>query len=152
MTPVATFMMDFEFSDRRPPIQGLTSGHHTVSHHAEDPNKIMQLRLIHAWYGERFASLVNKMKSARDVDGRTLLDNSVLSFSCGMGDGNQHSGRDIAIAVAGTAGGRLRTGRVYTTKRPVADLHRTILRLMGASGPEADGFGDGTGPIAELMV
>lgn len=152
LTPMLTYMLDFEFSFRKIPAPGVTSGHHPVSHHGGSPGAIAQLRLIHAWYGEKFAALVARMKTARDVDGKTLLENSVLSLSPGMGDGNAHSGMDIPLIVAGGGQGRLRTGRVFAGRRQLADYHRTILRVMGANTPESESFGDGTGPIAELLV
>lgn len=148
VTPVASFMMDFEFSDRLLAIPGVTSGHHGVSHHEDDGDKIRQYRLIQAFYADRFARFVERMKSVRDPDGRTLLENSVLQLCSGMSDGNDHYRGDLPMVLAGTAGGRITPGRVLDADLPLANLYRTIMRLMGASGAEVDAFGDGTGDLA----
>lgn len=148
-TPVVTFMMDFEFSDRLLQIPGVTSGHHSVSHHEENGDKIRQYRLIQGFYAQRFASFVERMRSVTDVDGRTLLDNSLLTFSSGMADGNDHNRTNLPLVLAGTAGGRITTGRVIAADRPLADLWRSIMRIMGVPAETVDTFGDG---LADLPL
>jgi len=152
LTPVATFMMDFEFSDRLVSIPNVTSGHHTVSHHESDPGKIEQLRGYGAWYAARFAGLVQRMKSAVDLNGLPMLDNSILVLGSGINDGNAHARLDVPIVIAGKAGGLITPGRAFDADRPLADLWRTIMTVMGGSGPEVDGFGDNTGVIDELLM
>lgn len=148
VTPVVTFMQDFEFSDRLIDIPGVTSGHHSVSHHEENADRIAQYRLIQAFYAERFRSFVERMKSVRDADGRTLLENSVLMLCSGMTDGNSHDRTEIPMVVAGTGGGMIRTGRVIEADQPLAALYRTTMRIMGATGPAVDTFGDATMDLA----
>jgi hypothetical protein len=152
LTPVATFMMDFEFSDRLVSIAGVSGGHHTVSHHAEDPAAIEQLRLYGSFYASRFAAFIERMKAAVDLDGRPMLDNSIMAFGSGLNDGNAHARLDVPVMLAGAAGGRITPGRVIDANRPLADLWRTVMTTMGCTGPEVDGFGDSTGTIDELLT
>ncbi|HWB73631.1 MAG TPA: DUF1552 domain-containing protein [Nannocystaceae bacterium] len=152
LTPVVTFMQDFEFSDRLVAIPGVSTGHHTCSHHEEDPGKIDQLRAYNNFYAGRFAAFVQRMKDAVDLDGAPMLDNSVLVLSSGLNDGNAHKRLDLPAVIAGTAGGMITPGRVLDADRPLADLWRTIMTVVGASGPEVDGFGDSTGVIDELLT
>ncbi len=152
LTPVATFMMDFEFSDRLVSIPGVASGHHSVSHHEEDPGKIEQLRLYGAFYAARFAAFIERMKTSVDLDGRPMLDNSIMVLGSGLNDGNAHARLDVPVMLAGRAGGRITPGRVIDANRPLADLWRTVMTAMGATGPEVDGFGDNTGIIDELLT
>jgi Protein of unknown function (DUF1552) len=151
LTPVATFMMDFEFSDRLVSIPEVGTGHHTCSHHEEDPGKIAQLRAYNAFYAGRFAAFVQRMKDTVDLDGSPMLDNSVLVLGSGLNDGNAHKRLDLPVVLAGTAGGMITPGRAIDADRPLADLWRTIMTLVGASGPEVDGFGSNTGVIDELL-
>ena len=152
LTPVSTFMMDFEFSDRLVSIPNVTSGHHTVSHHESDPGKIEQLRSYGAWYAARFAGLVERMKTAVDLNGQPMLDNSILMLCSGLNDGNAHARIDVPVVLAGGGGGLIQTGRAIDADRPLADLHRTIMTVMGCDGPEVDAFGDTTGVIDELLA
>lgn len=151
LTPVVTFMMDFEFSDRLVAIPGVGTGHHTVSHHQDDPAKVEQLRLYNGFYAGRFAAFVQRMKDAVDLDGAPMLDNSILVLGSGLNDGNSHRRLDLPLVVAGTAGGAITPNRVIDADRPLADLWRTIMTVLGAGGPEVDGFGGNTGIIDELL-
>ena len=144
VTPVVSFMMDFEFSDRLISIPGVSGGHHGISHHEDNGGKIDQFRLINAFYAQRFARFVERAKTVRDPDGRTLLENSVFQLCSGMSDGNDHDRRNLPMVLAGNGGGAIRTGRVIEADRPLADLYRSIMRVMGASGPDVDSFGDAT--------
>ena len=144
VTPVVSFMMDFEFSDRLISTPGVSSGHHGVSHHEDTAGKIDQFRAINAFYAARFARFVERAKTVRDPDGRTLLENSIFQLCSGMSDGNDHDRRNLPMLIAGNGGGAVRTGRVLEADRPLADLYRSIMRVMGASGPDVDNFGDAT--------
>lgn len=152
LTPVSTFMMDFEFSDRLVSIPNVTSGHHTVSHHEGDQAKIDQLRAYGAWYATRFAAFVQRMKDAVDLNGQPMLDNSILMLCSGLNDGNAHARLDVPVVLAGRAGGLIEPGRAIDADRPLADLHRTIMTVMGCDGAEVDEFGDTTGVIDELLA
>lgn len=152
LTPVATFMMDFEFSDRLVSIPNVASGHHTVSHHQGDQANIDQLRLYGAWYAARWAGLVERMKTSIDLNGQPMLDNSIMMLCSGINDGNAHTRLDVPVVLAGGAGGLITTGRAFDADRPLADLHRTIMSVMGCDGPEVDEFGDTTGVLDELLA
>lgn len=147
VTPVVSFMMDFEFSDRLLAIPGVSSGHHGVSHHEDNGTKIDQYRRIQAFYAQRFAAFVERAKTVRDPDGRTLLENSVFQLCSGMSDGNDHDRSNLPMVLAGNLGGAIRTGRVLDADRPLSDLYRAIMQAMGATGPDLDTFGDPGAPL-----
>lgn len=117
----------------------------------DDALLIRQLRLIHGFYAQRFGNFVRRMKSATGIDGKSLLDSSVLMFSAGMSDGNAHDANNVAVVVAGGGGGRITPGRVIEVDQPLADLHRTVMELMGVTGPEVENFGDNTGGLPALL-
>ena len=55
------------------------------------------------------------------------------------------------MIVAGRGGGRITPGRVVAVDRPVADLHRSVMEVMGVTGPEVEDFGDNTGGLSEFL-
>ncbi len=145
-------MEDFEFSGRRLAIDGVSGGHHDLSHHGSDPDKIRQYRLIQAFYAERFRTFVERMKSVQGVDGKPLLDSSVLMLCSGMSDGNEHTRDELPMVIRGTGGGRIAPNRVLEADRKLASLWRATMRLMGVDGEVVDSFGDAAGDLEELTA
>ena len=46
---------------------------------------------IDAWYMKQFARFLDKMEQTRDVDGNSLLHNSMIVYGSGNSDGNRHT-------------------------------------------------------------
>jgi hypothetical protein len=64
-----------------------------------------------------------------------------------ISSGQNHGARNIPVAVAGGAGGRLKGGRIVRAKgETIASLHRSILEMMninekmGGGSGKLDGF------------
>ena len=148
-TRVATFMFGNEVSGKNFSfIEGVSGGHHQISHHENDAAKIAQYQKINIWHIQQYGYLLDKLKSIKEGNG-TLLDNCMVMFGSGMKDGNAHAPENLPIVLAGKAGGQLATGRhlVYDKKMPLCNLYRTMLSCMGT--PQ-DSFGDSTGELAGL--
>ena len=64
-------------ADGRTSWIGVPDGHHSVSHHQLDPEKITKATKINAYHVSLFGYLLEKMKNTRDGDG-TLLDNAIM--------------------------------------------------------------------------
>ena len=77
MTRVISFMMAREGSNRSYRSIGVTDGHHSVTHHQNDPEKIAKTIKIDELHVQSFAYLINKLNSTPDGDG-TLLDHSMI--------------------------------------------------------------------------
>jgi Protein of unknown function (DUF1552) len=152
LTRVVTFIMDFEFSDRLLPISGVTSGHHSVSHHGEDPDKVRQFRLIQAFYARRWAGFVSKLQGVQVAPGKTLLDESMVMLGSGMSDGNSHDRSKVPLVLAGRGQGKLRTPRVIDTNLPLSALFRALLRASGRPEAEIASFGAGQGELSQVLV
>ena len=54
---------------------GISDGHHSVTHHQNDPEKIEKVTKIDTYHTELLAYYLGKLKSTPDGDG-TLLDHS----------------------------------------------------------------------------
>ena len=156
-TRVASFMFancvsgrNFSFLD------GVSGGHHDMSHHENKPDKIAQYRRITRWHAEQFAYLLEKMQSIPEGDG-TLLDNSMVLFGSSMSDGNRHDPNNLPIVLAGKAGGAFKTGYHFasndlnrrTRGEPLCNLYTTMLRTMGTG---IDTFGDAEKPYSRILV
>ncbi|MGC3961091.1 MAG: DUF1552 domain-containing protein [Verrucomicrobiota bacterium] len=107
-TRVATMLISKEGSDRVFPDIGVMGGHHTMSHHRGNSELITQLAQIDLWYTQQLAKFLEKMEATKDVDGNSLLHNSMILYGSGNADGNRHTHFDLPILVAGSGGGASR--------------------------------------------
>ncbi len=156
-TRIVTFMLGNAGSQRTHPFLDIASGHHDISHHQSDPEKIAQLAKIGAWEVEQLSYLLGKLAAAPDsVEGQSVLYNSAVFFSSEISDGNRHNHDDMPIILAGHAGGKLSPGKHIafksdrdTPKQKVSNLLVTMLEAAGV--PQADAkLGDSTGSLPEL--
>jgi hypothetical protein len=112
------------------------------------------------WRYRQFAHLVSRMDSVTDVNGRTLLDNSLVY--CGNelsdpGHGGTHL-QSMPVLTAGSAGGKLVTGEyIDFGARLMNNLLVTIFNVMGLGPADYErngvaGFGDYEGNRAEVYA
>ena len=145
LTRVITFMMGRELSGRTYPEIGVHDGHHPISHHQGDREKLATLTRVSTHHATAFAYFLERLRATRDGDG-TLLDHLLVLYGCGMSDGNSHSPDNLPILLLGGAGGRLLGGQHlrFPTDTPIANLHATILPMLGVG---VDRFGNSTGTL-----
>lgn len=147
LTRVVTLMMENAGSNRYFDFLGVPGAHHELSHHQGNPNTLEALAAIDTWEVERYASLVGKMRDVIELDGSTLLDNSLVYFSSEISDGDRHNHDDLPVLLAGSGGGYLTPGRhlAHAEEAPMADL---FLAMLEAAGVTPGTFGqDGTRPL-----
>lgn len=148
-TRIASFMFGNAVSGKSFTfLEGVTGGHHQLSHHENDPAKMEQYARIGAWHVEQYAYLLDRLRSVREGE-KTLLDNSMIVFGSALRDGNSHNPHNLPIVLAGGNGRGIATGRhlVYEQDTPLCNLYRAMLER---SGIPADRFADSTGPLANL--
>ncbi len=148
-TRIATFALAHEGSGRSFPELGISEGHHYLSHHGSDQAKTDKIAKIDAYYAERLSAFLTKLNSIREVDGSTLLDNSMIMYGCGIGDGNRHNHDDLPIIVAGGAGGTFQTGRHVKFSKDVP-LSNLYLSMIDRYGIKMDRFGDSTEVLKDV--
>jgi hypothetical protein len=127
-------------------LEDITSDHHSMSHHKNDPRQVKQYTRICTWYTNQVAYLLEKMRGIDEGDG-SLLDHSLVLYGSGMKDGNGHIREDLPILLFGKGSGRFKQGRHLACKphTPLANLHLSLLHKFGV---EADSFNGGsTGTI-----
>jgi uncharacterized protein DUF1552 len=145
LTRVVTFMIGREFSGRTYPEIGVPDSHHPISHHENDPEKIVKLAKINAWHAKLFGYLVNRLQSTPDGDG-SLLDHSMIMYGGGMSEGNTHDPTNLPVLLVGGGFGQLKGGRHlrFAKDTPLANLHITLLHKLGL---EVEKIGDSTGAL-----
>lgn len=147
-TRIATFMLAREGSNRTYREIGVPGGHHGLTHHRNDEEKIRKISKINRYHMELFSYFLKRLDSIQEGDG-TLLDHSMVLYGSGLADGNKHTHHDLPVLVAGRAAGGLHPGRHlrYDTETPMANLYLTLLDRMGVH-PET--IGDSTGRLEHL--
>jgi Protein of unknown function (DUF1552) len=131
-------------------LEGVSAGHHDVSHHANDADKLRQYQLINKWYLGQYAYLLKKLQDAKEGESN-VLDNSVVIFASALSDGNSHNPHKLPVVVAGKAGGKIATGQnlVYAEDTPLANLWVSVL---DAFGTPVERFADSTGPLKGVLA
>jgi len=109
-TRVITFMSANEGSNRPYRSVGVNNGHHELSHHRLDLEKIDQLKKIDLFLMTEFARFLNKLKETPEQSGN-LLDNCMVMYGSGLSDGNRHRHDDLPIILTGRGGGTIKSGR-----------------------------------------
>jgi hypothetical protein len=130
-------------------LPGVSAGHHDVSHHQKDPDKLRQYQLINQWHVAQYAYLLQKLQSMREGES-TVLDNSMVLFGSALSDGDSHNPHRLPLVLGGGGGGRILSGQhlVYGDDSPLANLYVSMLDAFGAP---VERFADSTGPLAGLM-
>jgi hypothetical protein len=149
LTRVATFPIANDGSNRPYKHIEVPEGHHDLSHHGSDPKKLEKIAKINKFHVEQLAYLTGKLKAAKEADGTNLLDNIMLVYGSGLGDGNAHNHDNLPILLIGKGGGTIQSGRhiVYPKRAdtPLMNLYLALFQRMGA--PTAR-FGDSTGVLS----
>jgi hypothetical protein len=151
LTRVATFMVGPERWNTPFMYDGLFDkpmSHHQMSHNQKQ--FVDELLKVDRFHMEQFAYLVQRLDGIVESDGTTLLDNTLLTYGSGLGDGSTHQYTDLPIVVAGSGGGRLSMGQHHhcADGTPLANLWLTQANAMGLN---LDRFADSTSEIAELL-
>lgn len=128
---------------------GHSTNHHQLSH---DNNRPLQTE-INIWYAKQFAYLLEALKSRTDVDGSSLLDNTMAVWGNELADGALHSVSPAPFVVAGRAGGYLKPGRFLQFPKDTQH-HRLLVSMCHAMGlEETTKYGkldQGNGPLLGL--
>jgi hypothetical protein len=137
------------------------NGHHDISH----SNDVNAQYIIDKFYCDRTAELLAEMDSTMDVDGNTLLDNTLVVFWNEASNGNAHGAVDMPVLLFGGRflkmkggsfltlgqGGQMSQGSYSRPNPPyMSDLWVTTAHAWGYGLPA---FGDAiwnTGPIAGI--
>ena len=134
------------------PFEGITLGYHSLTHHGKRPDLLKELTIIETFYATQFSRFLTQLRDTPDVDGRSLLESTVVLFGSGMGNASSHSSRNLPIMVAGggfRGGNHHRFQRHGRDGRPLSDLYVSILQQLGV---EQDSFSTSTSNLNHLLT
>ena len=161
-------MLGYALGVRSYAFMGVPGDGHGHSHHAGNAAKIASEKRIDVWRVEQFTKLIQRLKGIQDVDGQSVLQNSLVYYTSEIANGNNHNQDNKPILLAGQLGGAIKTGRlvefpensagvfrrcdefskVGCGQPALGNLYVTLLRNYGVN---VNTFGDsGTGTFTNL--
>ena len=147
-TRVASFMFANAASNRAYTNLSIKDGHHNISHHGNSREKQQKISEINTFHMSLTNHFLTRLDSISEGDG-TLLDNCMVLHGSGIADGNSHSHKDLPIALFGSGGGTINTGRHIQLRSgtPLTNLYRSMLKRVGAP---VEKFSDSNGMVEEI--
>jgi hypothetical protein len=149
VTRVASLQWSFARSSLVHAWAGSTQGHHDMSHFGASA----ELTGINTWYAQQLAYLGQALADTPDVDGQTLLDNTLIYWCSEVAWAYTHSFLNLRAVLLGGGGGAIRTGQhIDVGGQPHQKLLATLLNAMGIMETT---FGDpayGSGPLAGVLA
>ncbi len=153
ITNVCTFMLGPERWDATLMYEGVFENpvqHHNMTHNQKGDG-YKNLQKIDIFHMQQYAYLIQRMKDMKETDGSCMLDNSVIAYGAGLGDGATHQYYDLPMIVAGKAQGQIKQGRFI--KLPSGTLNSNLwLTMAQLMGLEIDSYSDSTGVISDLWT
>jgi len=148
LTRIVTFgwasgQSQVNFSHLIPGVQD--ARYHDITHFGSNPSG--DAMAVHRWYNEQMAPMLRALRDTPDLDGRTLLDNTLVVIWSEMRTGT-HTFDNVPIQLFGALPGNR---RLDYGGRPTNDLW---LAIANRFGHPMTTFGDPercTGPLADLF-
>lgn len=132
-----------------PPIEGVSLGHHDLSHHGKDPSKLSQLQIVEQETMKTVRDLLSKLQQSKEADSN-LLDRTTIFLGSNLGDGSSHSTKNLPVLLAG---GGFKHGQHLAfnpdNPPPLCNLFVNMLQRMGI---ETDKFGTSTGTLTGVEM
>jgi hypothetical protein len=149
-TRIATYMFANAGSNRSYKEIGVPDGHHDLSHHGGDAQKLEKIRQINRFHVSQLSYLLRRLKSITEGEG-TLLDNCMICYGSGLSDGNRHNNENLPVLLAGRGGGTIDPGRHirYEEETPMCNLFMAMLEGVGV---QTRYVGDSTGTLRGLRL
>ena len=153
ITNVSTFMIGPERWDATLMYEGVFDKpvqHHNMTHNqkGEGYKEVQKIDIFHM---QQYAYVIQRMKEIKEADGSTMLDNSIVAYGAGLGDGSTHQYYDLPMIVAGHAQNQMKQGRFLKVKSGTlnSNLWLSFAQMMGLG---IDSYADSTGTISELWT
>jgi hypothetical protein len=127
--------------------QGDLLGYHGLSHDGDNNNGFAT---VNHWFVQKFASLLDRLSKSIEADGKSVLDNTLITFMSGM-QGSSHQLTKLPVVLAG--GGAVFKNDYhnnYATQVRLADVHLTI--MQAGFGVPLTKFGYSGGTVPSLLV
>jgi hypothetical protein len=135
-TRIVTLALTNEGSNRPYPEIDVSDGHHDLSHHQNDQSKLDKLSQINKLHITQVAYLLEQLKL------NNLIDSTIVSYGCGIEDGNTHAHHDLPILICG---GDIQGDKhiILPSETPLNNLWLGILQHLDITQPN-EKFGNST--------
>ena len=148
LTRVVSLMFGNHQADFTVPEAGVDTNYHQSIH----GRPAADYTAYRAYFTKKLLYLIESLANTEDMDGNTLLDNTLVLQVSDMADGRSHAGENVPYMLAGGGGGVLTTGRSLTLS---SVSHNTILdtvaQAAGVNVNSADYELYGDGPIGGIF-
>jgi hypothetical protein len=150
LTRVFSFLMVREASVRSYPELGVPDSHHPLSHHQNNPEKLIKQAKLNTFQMKMLATFVEKLAATPEGAG-SMLDHTLLLYGSGMSDSNLHLPKNLPTTVVFGKGIDMKGNRHLKFKEgtPFSNLQLTLLDKVGIN---VEAFGDSTGKAELLSV
>ncbi|MGC4086708.1 MAG: DUF1552 domain-containing protein [Polyangiaceae bacterium] len=154
-TRLLTFQWSYSESEHLFQFLNINGNHHAISHDFSPSGAgYDNYNKIQTWYAQQFLYFLKKLDSYQEGD-RTLLDNTIVLWATEIGESTQHDLTLMPYVLAGSAGGKIRAGRLLDFSSNRRDNNQMLVSIAQAMGAEdLTSFGDAsgaTGPLPNLV-
>lgn len=133
--------------DEKPPIDGIQEGHHGLTHHGRNPQKIEQLKIVEKAKMTGFRDFLRSLRDTKEGSA-TLLDATQVLIGSNLGDASGHGTTNLPILLAG--GGWKHGQHIAGDVKQNTPLAKLYVSMLQKFGVETDHFGSGKGTLTEL--
>ncbi|HET9930398.1 MAG TPA: DUF1552 domain-containing protein, partial [Polyangiaceae bacterium] len=149
-TRILTFQWSYSESEHLFQFLNINGNHHAISHDFSSSGAgYDNYNKIQTWYVQQFLYFLQKLDSYKEGD-RTLLDNCVVLWATEIGESTQHDLTMMPYVLAGTCGGKLKSGRFLDMSSNRKDNNQMLVSLGQAMGDDLTSFGDPSGATGPL--
>ncbi len=153
-TRILTLQWSYSESEHLFQFLKISGNHHAISHDFSSSGANYDAyNAIQTWYAQQFAYFLGKLDSYKEGD-RTLLDNTLVLWATEIGESSQHDLTMMPYVFAGSAAGKLRTGRLIDYSKNRRDNNQMLVSMANLLGADdLTSFGDpsgATGPLPNL--
>jgi hypothetical protein len=153
-TRLLTFQWSYSESEHLFPFLGISGNHHVISHDfSQSGTNYTAYNKIQIWYQQQFAYFLSKLDAIKEGD-RSLLDNCIVLWATEIGEATTHDLTMMPYVLAGSAGGKIRAGRLLDYSANRRDNNQLLVSIANAMGAQdLTSFGDpsgATGPLPNL--
>jgi hypothetical protein len=150
-TRILTLQWSYAESEHLFQFLGKSGNHHVISHDFSASGANFEAyNAIQTWYAEQLAYFLGKLDSYQEGE-RTLLDNTLVFWATEIGESTQHDLTLMPYVLAGSAGGRIASGRLLDFSQNRRDNNQLLVSIAHALGvTELTSFGDASGATGPL--
>lgn len=129
---------------------GVSLKAHSLSHYGFSQPRIEASRQRDKKCMELFANFLDRLKEAKDFDGRPLFDRCIVSYGTNLRSG--HELKNLPALLSGGGADDIRHGRHIVLSKQDTPLANYWLTLLQQAGVTAESFSHSTGIVPELLT